>query len=255
MKKLGLALSGGAVRGVFHLGVLRALDELSLPIHIISGTSSGAIVGALYRDGKSPEQIMDVVRSASILKMVRPKIWKQGLFSLNYLRELLKANLISQTIEELPSKLLITATNLNTARLDVFSTGPLVESVVASSSVPVMFEPITLGQYLYTDGGLLMNLPAAPLLGRCDVIIGVNLVPLTPLEDLTSFPRLAGRIFDISVSRNIQSQLALCDFVISSDEMQSHGRFSFEGIERLYDLGYKATMDQSKDIQERMKDA
>ena len=128
MKKLGLALSGGAVRGVFHLGVLRALDELGIDVHIISGTSSGAIAGALYRDGKSPEQIMDIVRSASLLKMVRLKIWKKGLLSMGYLRELLTTNLTSQRIEELPHKLLITATNLNTARLDVFSTGPLVES-------------------------------------------------------------------------------------------------------------------------------
>jgi NTE family protein len=81
--RIGLVLSGGAARGFAHLGVFKALEELHIPVHIISGTSSGAMAGALYSAGYSPDEIFRMVSETNIVRLMRPAFSKMGLMNLD----------------------------------------------------------------------------------------------------------------------------------------------------------------------------
>lgn len=249
-KTVGVALSGGAVRGVFHLGVLEALEEMKVNIDVFSGTSSGSIAGVLYLTGLSPREILHLVMNSSFLEMLNVSRWKGGVLSLKYLESLLSKNLKCKRLEELPKPLYVTATNINRGQLEVFTTGEIIPRVLASSSVPVLFSPVKINEAKYLDGGLMMNLPAQPIRGQSDVLIGVNLMPVTPVsdKDLNTLLKVASRTFDLAVLNNIRPQSALCDVVITADVLQKKGRFSFDHMQDLYDLGYEACMNEREKI-------
>ena len=83
MKKIGISLSGGGSRGIVHIGILKALDEAGIKISMITGTSAGAIVGAFYCSGYSPDSIMEIIRDTKLIKYVRPAISFSGLLKLD----------------------------------------------------------------------------------------------------------------------------------------------------------------------------
>jgi NTE family protein len=249
-KRIGLALSGGAMRGIFHLGVLKAFEDLNLSVSAFAGTSSGSIIAALYVCGLSPEQILDISRNSSFIKVIKLKPWKGGILSLDYVEQLLNKHLTYSTLEELPTKGVITATNIKSGHLEVFSEGEIIPRILASCAIPLMFNPIKINGERYLDGGLMMNLPATPLKPYCDVVIGVNLVPELPVndKDLNSFGKVISRTFDIVVLNNILPELAVCDLEITSDGLQKINRFSFDKMDAMYQMGYEATMLESEVI-------
>ena len=112
-KRIGLALSGGGARGIAHIGVLQALEEQGIFPEVISGASAGAIVGALYAAGKTPEEIMEFVRKASFFKMFKVAIPFSGLTKLTYLRDKLAESIPEDRFEALEKKLFVAIANLN----------------------------------------------------------------------------------------------------------------------------------------------
>ena len=184
MKKLGLVLSGGGVRGVAHIGVLKALDEAGISVDMVAGTSAGAIIGAFYCAGVSPDEIYRIADESGWFKIVKPTIPVKGFMKLQYLSDLLKKHVGKDDFSALKIPLYVTAININTARLEVFHEGSLYEKVIASASVPLMFEPVSIKNQLYLDGGLRMNLPAEPIRPLCQYLLGVNLIPELSLIEL-----------------------------------------------------------------------
>ena len=89
MKSIGLVLSGGGARGAAHIGVLQALEEMGLKFSQVSGTSAGAIIGALYAHGHSPKEIFSIIQQMSILKSVRPAWTWSGLLKMDGLHDML----------------------------------------------------------------------------------------------------------------------------------------------------------------------
>lgn len=249
-KTVGLALSGGALRGVFHLGVMKALEELAIEVSVMSGTSSGAIVGVLYANGHTPEEILKLTTDSSFLKMLNLRTWKGGLLSLRYLKKMLKKNLTVDNLEDLERPVLVTATNLLSGEVETFETGGIIERVIASSSIPIMFSPVELNGQLYIDGGIGMNLPASPIRERCDVVIGSNLAPLISVEreDVSSLIKQAGRTFDLIVLNNIRPELEVCDIEVTTPELSQVGRFDFDNMTDLFDMGYDATMELQDEL-------
>lgn len=249
-KTVGLALSGGALRGIFHLGVLKALEELAVEISAFAGTSSGAIVSVLYANGKTPEEILDLFTSSSFMKMLNLRTWKGGLLSLKYLQTTLDHHLTVKTLEELERPVNVTATNMLSGEVEVFSQGDIIKRVLASSSIPIMFSPQEMDGHLYIDGGIGMNLPASPLKDHCDLIFGVNLVPDITIdkEEVSSMIKQTGRIFDMIVLNNIKPQLEICDLEITSKELSRFGRFDFSRMTEMFDLGYDSTMELQDEI-------
>ena len=191
--KLGLALGGGGVRGLAHIPVLEALDELGVRPSIIAGTSMGAIVGALYASGMSGREIRERVKRHIIL---RDDTWRDviekradllkwlNVFSADFSRggfiktqgffKFLLGEIRKSTFEELEIPLLVIAADFWTAEEVVFETGDLLAPVQASMAVPGIFAPVSIGGRVLVDGGVVNLVPYDHLLDRADVTVAVN---------------------------------------------------------------------------------
>ena len=99
--KTGVVLSGGGARGFAHLGVLKALNDAGIYPDVISGTSAGALVGVLYADGYSPEEILKMMNATSRLHYIRPTVPREGLLQISGIVTILKENLRAKTFEDL----------------------------------------------------------------------------------------------------------------------------------------------------------
>ena len=242
--KVGLALSGGGARGMVHVGVLHALIESGIPVDVVSGTSAGSIVGSLYAAGYSPEEILAFIKDQNLIRFFGLRFPRKGFARHAFLRKQLIKYLPANNFENLKIPLSVTVANLNTGLPESFTEGPLIDLVVASSSIPVLFEPVRIGDAIYVDGGLLMNLPASPIRQVCDALIGVNLVPRISVPDteLSSVFGIGGRCFDLAALNNIRPELAMCDIVLEPVEISKFSRFSISNIEQMYEIGYRETL-------------
>ena len=169
--KIGLVLSGGGIRGIAHLGVLQALSEAGIKFNKISGTSAGSIVGALFAQGIEPAEILKVFMQTRLYNYIRPAFNAKGLMSLDKIRTLLLEYIPHNSFEGLKTPLIITATNYNECKVRYFSSGELINPILASSAIPVFFKPIKIDGKIYIDGGILNNFPVEPLRLDCDFII------------------------------------------------------------------------------------
>jgi NTE family protein len=158
--KLGLCLAGGGGLGFLHLGLFRALEELSIHPGIVAGTSSGAVLGAFYAAGKSADEIREILKEFKWIRIIAPSFpRRRGFLSTKRMEAFFKKHLGDIGIEDLPVKLKIAATNLHTGTVVGFTKGPLPRCLAASSSVPGIFEPVKVNGGTFYDAGGIYNLP------------------------------------------------------------------------------------------------
>jgi NTE family protein len=236
--KIGLALSGGGAKGLAHLGVLKALDENHLRPSVISGASAGAIAGAFYACGYAPDEILDLIMHENILKLARPSMSLRGLLkmentSLFYERYLVK------NIEELKIPLIINATEIRFGKTVYFSSGNLIKAIQASSCIPAIFEPITIDDNVYVDGGILNNLPLEPIVAQCDKLIGVHANPHGDFKDVKNLKMVLERTFLLSIAQNVYAHKHLCDLFIEPAELANYNVFSLNDGKKIFDIGYQ----------------
>ncbi len=240
---VGLVLSGGGARGGAHLGVLRALEELRVPVDVIAGTSIGAIIGGFYASGMSVDEIQQVIESIDwdaaflgdtpreLISFRRKRDddlflvdQKPGLndgqfeFPLGVVQgQVIDLILTEQTLpvahirdfDELPILFRAVATDITTGEAVVLSSGNLAAAIRASMSVPALLAPIDIDGQLLVDGGVAMNLPieVARQMGA-DVVIAVDIsAPMTPREQLTSVLAITGQLTNILMRRGVEEQL------------------------------------------------
>ncbi len=158
-RKLGLALGGGAARGLAHLGVLKVLEEAGVRPDVVCGTSAGSIVGALYAGGYSWDTIADVTRSLDWPDFVKPVFPKMGLVRADGLEKRLVELLGERTIEELEIPFRAVTVDLIRGEQYIIGSGPIAHAVRASSSIPGIFEPVQDGERVLVDGGVLNDVP------------------------------------------------------------------------------------------------
>jgi NTE family protein len=254
--KIGLALSGGGARGIMHTGVLQALHEHHIYPEVISGTSAGAIMGALYSEGLTPKEIFDFSKSLTLKNGMR---WSSGpgFIKHDLLRERLRLAIPHDSFEGLRKPFTVSVTNLNSSLNELFDSGELAEVVAASSSIPVIFTPVQLGDNMYCDGGATNNMPAKMLRPICDFVIGVNVHPRLPIakDELRSSKDVAMRAFEISIFNNIAPQIRACDLVIEPDnDIRKYNLFSFNRGQDLYNLGYRTAMNALPVLEKLLSD-
>ena len=244
MLHTGVVLSGGGVRGFAHLGLLQALEELNIKPDAISGVSAGAIVGALYAAGHSPQTIRDILKKNSYFGWSSFLLNKDGLFSMKALRKVLQTYIPDNSFESLHKKLFITATDFANNEAITFSKGSLIDTVIASSSVPAIFEPVKIGDHLLVDGGLLNNFPVEPLENKCTLLIGcnVNFIP----KGLGNGKRigkmnLIEKCFHMAIASVVYSKVEKLDLFIEPD-LHEFGMFDVTKADLIYETGYQATM-------------
>jgi NTE family protein len=242
--KVGLVLSGGGARGLTHIGVLKVLHEMRIPIDYIAATSMGAIVGGLYASGMTPDEMqrqLGAVSWPTLLSDSPPRadvafrrkeelsafpmgfelgysdgqiLWFKGALSGNnlelFLHELTRRVDNIDDFDKLPIPYRAVATNMVTGKEVIFDKGRLFQAMRASMSVPGMFAPVELDGRILGDGGLVNNLPVDVVRAMgADVVIAVNIgTPLMSRDQLQSVVGYASQMLNILTEQNVRAQLA-----------------------------------------------
>ncbi len=276
--RIALVLSGGGARGFAHVGVLRVLEELRVPVDIVVGASMGAVVGGAYAAGRPVAELEAFVRGTDWATLVADRAQRQDLtfrrknddlevpsrieFGLHRdglrlppsaatnsavedaLARLLPAESRALPISALPLRFRAVATDLLSGELVELDDTPLLTSLRASMSVPGVFSPIRLGERLVVDGGLVRNLPVdlARAMGA-NVIIAVNVgTPLAGEDKLGSAFGVAQQMLNILTEQNVQrsiKELGSTDILIAPD-LRDIGFLDFAASERAMATGARA---------------
>lgn len=239
--KFGIALSGGGARGILHIGVLEAFRKYGIHPEIISGTSAGALVGVLYAAGMEPLQILELVKSSKMHRMIKWKLPSSGLFDMKKIQTLLEQHIPADDFSALQKPFYCAVTNLNTGLPEIKSSGKLFQWVLASSSIPVIFEPQIIDGNTYVDGGLFDNLPAKCIRDQCRFLIGVHVNHNGPEDNIAGFKAIAERTFRLSVSKNVEESLDICDFVIDPPQTRHFNTFDFGKADEIFKIGLEET--------------
>lgn len=246
--KIGLVLSGGGARGFAHLGVIQALNEAGIFPDVISGTSAGALVGVLYADGHTSMEILKMLNTGSRLDYMRPALPREGLLQINRIIKILKSKLRAKTFKELKIPLFVSATDLNNGKAIYFSDGDLIDPVIASASIPVLFQPVKINNISYVDGGVLDNLPIRPIENKCKILIGSFVNPVGYVEKISGLISIAERTFMLSMSKEIYEKAKKFDLFIAPQELRNYKILDPEKACELFEVGYNATKEKLKDI-------
>lgn len=159
--RIGLALGGGAARGFAHVGVIQVLEEAGIRPAIVTGTSAGSLVAALYASGKSGSQLQQVAEmmdEATFTDWIFP-IFSRGILRGDALARYVHTQVNGRRIEEMAIPLGIVATDLNNGQGVLFQRGDTATAVRASSAVPAIFPPVKISGREYVDGGLVSPVP------------------------------------------------------------------------------------------------
>lgn len=238
--KIGIAFSGGGARCIAHLGVLKALEDAGIRPSIVSGTSMGAILGALYANGISTEDILEEIEKINFVGLLRQlKLRsKTGLMSLGRFRSLLHGYLGEKGFDELSIPFWVSVANLNTGKNELFSEGPLIDLLLASASIPILFETVVINGQHYVDGGLFNNLPIEVIKESCDIAIGVHVNEMQDIQDLKSVAYTIDRVVSLSVYQNVLQSKKMCDIVIEPRNVRKYPIFAFGKAREIYEIGY-----------------
>ena len=245
----GLVLSGGGIRGVAHIGAIKALEENGIYPSYIAGTSAGAIVGALYAAGLSCEEMLNFFKTTEIFSLNNYAKGKPGFLDTEKFYDQFKSHLPQDTFESLEKPLYITATNLLDGTLKVFSSGELIKPILASAAVPGLFAPVKIKNGYYVDGGTLNNFPVDLIRLFCDRIVGVYVNPFNKVsvQDLNRVDKILERAYHVMMANETTLKFKDCDLLIRPSNMEHFGMFSLKNLESLYHLGYEAATKALKD--------
>ncbi len=246
-KRIGICLSGGGARGIAHIGVLQALESAGIFPDVVSGCSAGSMVGALYAQGFSPRDIYKLIEKKSIYSIIKMGLPNKGMMELSYFRKILLENIPHDSFEGLKKPFFVSVTNLNSGEAEIIGSGKLIDMVIASQSIPLVFKPQQIGAQTYVDGGVLNNLPVEPIRPLCEILIGVNVNPLHHIDHINGMSDVGYRVLNLTLNLNMQDRLKQCDYVI---EPQT-GKFTIFDISRsnlIYDAGYEAALPAAERI-------
>ncbi len=285
--RIGLVLSGGGARGAAHIGVLKMLDRLHVPIDAIAGTSMGAVVGGLYASGLSGEEIERAMASVDWQaafrdrprrtelgfrrkeedreylvnlplglhgkKLVIPEGLVQGQKLTETLRQLTLPVAALTDFDQLPTRFRAVATNLETGTAVVIGDGDLTTAMRASMAAPGAFAPVEYRGDLMVDGGLTENLPVdvARAMG-VDLLIVVDAgFPLQPRKELVSLPSITNQVLAILLRRDTERQLKTLSpsDIVVSPQLGDFSSYDFVETLKIINAGEQA----ATAVQDRLK--
>ncbi len=249
-KTLGIVLSGGGVRGIAHIGVLQALAEYNIRPCVVAGASAGAIVGALYAGGCSTTEMLKFWEQTNPFHWSFYALGKPGFIDTDKMVSAFESYLPENSFESLPTRLFVTATDIANARLKVFDSGPLIQSVLASAAFPGVFSPVVIDGMLYSDGGIANNFPVEPVRSHCDAVLGVYVSPIQPLDpaQLNSAIEVTQRAFALSLHFDSIMKFGACDWVIAPKKLSTFGTFEMGRAEEIFEIGYFETLQHIEEI-------
>jgi NTE family protein len=277
--RIGLALSGGGARGAAHIGVLKVLEELRVPVHCVAGTSFGAIVGGTFASGMSPRRLEEIVRTInwddvfidqppreeiSIRRkaddyktlfapeygfrnwgLVFPKGLVAGVAIENFLRKLTAPAAGIDDFGKLPIPFRAVAADIETGEEVVLARGNVAQAMRASMAIPGVIAPVTIDGRLLVDGGIANNLPIDVVRKLCtaDVVIAVNIgTPPLRRDEITSALSISAQLLSFLGKASVDRQLASLTprDVLIAPELGTISSGSFERTPEAVDIGEAA---------------
>ncbi|MCK5638758.1 MAG: patatin-like phospholipase family protein [Flavobacteriaceae bacterium] len=240
-KNVSLVLSGGGARGAMHIGVLKALEEHRIKIEAISGTSMGAIIGVLYCQGLKADDILKILTKNSFFNLFKYNREKGGLLSMKRVKGIFEEHIPHNDFNQLKTPFYCCATNLDSGEYEIFSSGNLHSSVIASASIPIVFQPIKINNKLYIDGGLFNNLPIQPIIEKgYKNIIGIHADNYKHSDKNDTYD-IAEKVFASILKHNVKPNLAKCNYVIEPSLGKKYGTLDFKKMKELSEIGYFET--------------
>ncbi|MFO8064015.1 MAG: patatin-like phospholipase family protein [Spirochaetota bacterium] len=247
-KKVGLALGGGAARGIAHVGVIKVLEEHGVNVHYVAGTSAGSLMGALYCAGHTWREIRDIAREINWGDLVQPSLFSMGLVNPSKLEKMLEKLISNKTFADLQIPLRVVAVDLLTGELIVFREGSVARAVRASSSIPGIFSPLEDDGRLLVDGGVKNNIPADIVkeMGADTVIaVDVNANALKPEGPENVFDVM---MYSMRIMLDDEQRVAEhADFLIRPN-LESFSYYNLKNAEKLIDRGEAAAREQIAEI-------
>lgn len=242
--KLGLALGGGGARGVAHIGVIRAFEELGLSFDIVAGTSAGAIVGSLYSAGRTSLQMQKLALSLKTKDIRTSKFFfkpskASGISSI--LKKEFGKNLL---FSELKNDFCAVAVDIKTGNEVDFTTGSVPETVAGSCAVPGVFVPVSYDDMFLVDGGLKNNVPAdvARKMGA-DVVIAVDVNHNRGRgTKSTKLFSVLGSTIGVLMRDVVRAKLEYADIVLEP-ELTKYPSTKLENVDEMIKIGYDCVME------------
>ncbi len=240
-RSIGLVLSGGGVRGMAHIGLIQALNEHEISADVVSGSSVGALVGALYANGNTVEDMLAFFKETPLFKYNFLTLAKSGFIDTDRYVAIFKGYFPEDSFDALERELHVVATNLQKAEQRFFSKGELIRPLLASAALPPLFSPLELDGELYADGGIMNNFPLEPVKKKCDFIIGSNVSIVGDLQktDLKNSIQLASRVTGLMIYAINQRKLEACDLMSAPEALENIGVIDRKGMEKAYKIGYE----------------
>lgn len=249
---VGLALSGGGIRCVAQLAVMKCLQDWNIKPKLYAGASGGALVACLLSAGRAPDDIMETVKALKLLSLVKLQISRRGLIdvagSLKVFTEQLPA-----TFEELATPVVISATNMRTGEAEYFSKGSLIAPLLASCCMPVFFSPVLIGQDYYIDAGITNNFPANAIWGKSRFLLGVHTNPVDRHYQAATVRNILERTFLLTINSNVKANKSLCHRVLEPDLLKSVRVFDFSRVEEVYEKTYHWLAPQMRGLAEEIQ--
>jgi NTE family protein len=242
MERIGIALSGGGARGISHLGVLKALAEFGIKPSIISGASAGSIAGAFFAAGYPPREVLNIIKKGKFFSFAHLLWRKSGFFDMHAFAELFQEHFPSDRFEDLNIPLHVAVTDIHKGETIYFSSGELIKILVASSCLPIVFEPVKHNGLTLVDGGLTNNLPVEQLKDKCEFTIGVNVNPISHRTENMHLRDLIDRSFHVALASTLRAKAAMCDLFIEPPGLDKYGIFDMKYADDIYKKGYDHTM-------------
>jgi len=240
---IGLVLSGGGIRGIAHIGAIKAMEEYGIGISHISGTSAGAIVGALYAHGYDHKEMMSFFKRIQIFDIKKFAINKPGFIDSEKYYDLFNEFFPVDNFSSLKKSLTVTATDILEGKLATFNEGELIKPLIASAAYPGVFAPIRIKDSYYIDGGTLDNFPVDFLTDSCERIIGVyvNSFKKIKFSDLKHFHNILERAFKLKSINEDILKFDKCDLVICPEDLSNYGTFDKKHLKEIFKIGYNYT--------------
>ncbi len=242
MKKIGLALSGGGVRAYAHLGLLSNLSLARIPVHVVSGASAGAIIGACFCADISLDLLKNRLKKYSLFSYIKPVFPFYGLSSYKKVTKKFSELGIPERFEELKKPLIVVASDLNSRSPVYFNSGSLWDALLASMALPPLFPPVKMGDMYLVDGGITKNLPVS--------VLKANNVDFVIASDVNSssrkYPNPSNVVQVTYESVTLMVQIATeeerrhADFIIDTD-LKEIGFLDFEKREEVINYSYKSS--------------
>jgi len=271
--KIGLALSGGGAKGFAHVGVLKVLEEMNIPIDYVAGTSMGAVVGALYASGMSPDEIekkcaeidwndalddstaysklvfrrkQDISRYPSTIEFGRSRegklkmanAYRTGQKLSFLLGRFLYPVLDQHDFSKFPVPFVAVATNLETGEAVILDKGNIAEVVRASMSIPGVFTTVEIDGKILIDGGTAMNVPVEAVRAMgADIVIAIDIgAPLARRDEMGSSLAIMNQLSTMLTRGNANRSLTGADLVLTPD-ISGYGTFDFDKSAEITNLG------------------